>query len=99
MDQVQEETAPFDRLPEDVVDIQIFLIMANPLMSCGKIVKKGHKIVLDNPVATVINKHTNEVVMEAEFDQQTSTWNVYPDKPVQYEFSERQKVKLLGLGQ
>ena len=97
MDQVQEGTALFNKLPEEAADVQIFLIMPNPLMSCGKIVKKGHKIVLDDLVATVINKHTNKVVMEIEFDHRTSTWNVYPNKPVQYEFSKKQKVKSLGL--
>ena len=35
--------------------------------------------------------------MEAEFDHQTSTWNVFPNKPIPYEFSEKQKVKSLGL--
>ena len=88
MDQVQEGIAPFNNLPQDAVDLQIFPHMPNPFMSCGKIVKKGHKIILDDPIATVISKDTNEVVMEAVFDQQTSTWNVYPDGPVQYEFSE-----------
>ena len=84
MDQVQEGIAPFNRLPKDAVDVQIFPIMPNLLMSCGKIVKKSHKIVLDNLVATIINKHTNEVIMETEFDQQTSTWTVYPYKVLQH---------------
>ena len=67
-------------------------------MSAGKIVKKGHKIMLDDPIATVINKKTNEVVMEATFDHQTSTWNIYPDGPVDYEFKKEQEVNSLGLG-
>ena len=66
-------------------------------MSCGKIVKKGNKVVLDVPIATVINELTTEVVMEAKFYHRTSTLNVYPNKPVPYEFSEKQKVKSLGL--
>jgi len=37
--------------------------------------KKGNKIIIDDPIAT-ITKKTNEVVMEAVFDKQTSTWNV-----------------------
>ena len=89
---------PFDGLPENTVDVQIFPNMPNPLMNCHKIVKKGHKIILDNPIAIVINKLTNEVAMEEEFDHQTSTWNVYPDKPVPYESNEKQKVKSLQLG-
>ena len=66
--QVEEGSAPFNKLPEDAADVQIFPIMPNPLMSAGKIVKKGHKIILDDPIATVINKAINEVVMEAIFD-------------------------------
>ena len=66
-------------------------------MSWGKIVKKGHKIIPNDPFAPVINKLKNKVVMEAEFDHQTNIWNVYPNKPVSYEFSEKQKVKSLGL--
>ena len=80
--QVEEGSAPFNKLPGDAADVQIFPNMPNPLMSAGKIVKKGHKIILDDPIATVINKKTNEVVMEATFDHRTSTWNIYPDRPV-----------------
>ena len=96
--QVEESSAPFNKIPEDAIDVQIFPIRPNPLMSAGKIVKKGHKIILDDPVATVINKKTNEVVMEATFDHRTSTWNIYPDRPVDYEFKKEQEVHSLGLG-
>ena len=98
MAQVEEGSAPFNKLPGDAADVQIFPNMPNPLMSAGKIVKKGHKIILDDPVATVINKKTNEVVMEATFDHRTSTWNIYPDRPVDYEFKKEQEVHSLGLG-
>ena len=94
MDQVQERKAPFDGLPKNAADVQIFPNMPNLLISCGKIAKKGHKVVLNNPIATVINKLKNEMVMEAEFNQRTSTWNLYPNKLVPYEFSEKQKVKI-----
>ena len=72
--------------------------MPNPLVSCGKIVKKGHKIILDDPIATVINKEINEVVIEAVFDDRTSNWNLYPDGPVPYKFKKEQEVDSLGLG-
>ena len=97
MDQVQEGKAPFDGIPEDAADVQIFPNMPNLLMSCGKIVKIGQEIVLGDPIVNVLNKLMNKMVMEAELDHQTSTWNVYPNKPVPYEFSEKQKVKSLGL--
>ena len=72
--------------------------MPNALCSAGKIVKQNHKIILDDPIATVINKATNEVVMEAKFDHRTSTWDIYPDGPVQYEFKKGQEIEPLGLG-
>ena len=63
MNQVEEGQAPFDGLPASAADVQIFQHMPNALVSCGKIVKQNHKIILDDPIATVINKDTNEVVM------------------------------------
>ena len=59
--------------PEEAADVQIFRHMPNALISGGKLVKAGHKIILDNPIATVINKLTNEIVMEATFDPQSCT--------------------------
>ena len=98
MKQVEQGVATFDKLPQDAADVQIFPHMPNPLMSCGKIVKKGHKIILDDSITIVINKETNEVVMEAVFDDRTSTWNIYPDGPVEYDFKKEQEVDSLGLG-
>ena len=72
--------------------------MPNPLISAKIMVNQEHKIILDDPIATVINKATNEVVMEAVFDNGTSTWNIYPDGPVEYELKKEQEVDLLGLG-
>ena len=68
MDQTKEGQAPFDGLPTGAEDVQIFQHMPNALVSCGKIVKQNHKIILDDPIATVIDKDTNKVVMEAVFD-------------------------------
>ena len=98
MNQVEEGKAPFNGLPTSAADVQIFQHMPNALVSCGKIVKQNHKIILDDPIATVINKDTNEVVMEEVFDNRTSTWNIYPDGPVPYEFKKEQEVDPLGLG-
>ena len=55
--------------------------MPNVLFSGSKLVKLGHKIILNDPIATIINKLTNEVVMEAKFDPRSCTWNVYLDRP------------------
>ena len=91
MDQVEEGKAPFDGLSANVMDVQIFPHMPNPLVSCGRIVKKNHKIILDDPIVIVINKYTNKVVMEAVFANQTSTWNIYPDGPVPYKLKKSKK--------
>ena len=98
MNQVEEGKAPFDGMPEDAADVEIFQHMPNALCSAGKIVKQNHKIILDDPIAPVINKATNEVVMEAKFDHRTSTWDIYPDGPVPYEFKKGDEVEPLGLG-
>ena len=98
MAQVEEGSAQFNKLPQDAADVQIFPNMPTPLMSAGKIVKKGHKIILDYPIATVINKALNEVVMEGIFDDCTSIWNIFPDDPVDYDFKKEQEVDSLGLG-
>ena len=96
MDQVEEGQAPFDGLPTSVTDVQIFQHMPNALVSCGKIVKNNHKIILDDPIATVINKDTNKLVMEAVFDNRTNTRNIYPNGPVPYKFKKEQEVDSLG---
>ena len=36
--------------------------------------------------------------MEATFDHRSSTWNIYPNGPVDYEFKIEQEVHSLGLG-
>ena len=88
MAQVEEGSISFNKLPQEAANVQIFPNMPNPLISAGKIVKQGHKIILDDPIATAINKATNEVVMEGIFDDRTSTWYIYPDGPVDYDFKK-----------
>ena len=65
--------------------------MLNALVSARELVTAGHKIIRDNPIATVVNKLTNEVVMEAEFDPLLCTWDVYPDSPVPYNSVKNKK--------
>ena len=59
--------------------------VSNELGGTGQ--KMTHKIINDC-IATIINTLTNKVVMEAEFDYWRSTWNVFPDRFVLYEFRE-----------
>ena len=40
MVQAEQDVTPFNKLPLDAADVQIFPNMLNPLMSAGKIVKK-----------------------------------------------------------
>ena len=98
MTQVEEGSAPFNKLPQEAADVQIFPNMLNSLISAWKIVKKGHKTLLDDPIATIINKAKNEVVMKGIFDDRTSPWSIYPDGSVDYDFKKEQEVDSLGLG-
>ena len=77
MDQMEGGELPFDA-PEGATDVQIFENMPRPLIGAGKLVKAGAKIILDRPLAHVVDKATNEVIMTAHFDEASLTWDVYP---------------------
>ena len=81
MDQLEGGELPFDA-PEGATDVQIFDNMPRPLIGAGKLVKAGAKIILDQPLAHVIDKATNEVIMTAHFDEASLTWDVYPKQQV-----------------
>ena len=55
MDQVQIK---------NTADVQTLPHKPKPLLSCGKIVKQVHTIILDDLIATIIDKDTNEMVMK-----------------------------------
>ena len=95
IDQIAEGKAPFNKIPTTAADVQIFPNMPNALISGGKPVKAGCKIILDYPEAVVINKRTNEVEMTARFDPNSLTWNVFPDGKANMEHNQAQQ---LGLG-
>ena len=92
MNQTSEGKAPFKNLPKEAEDVQIFPKMSNPLLSAGKLVKSGCKVILDSPEATVINKETNKTILKARFDATSNSWNVFPDKFIPYTFSPTTKV-------
>ena len=73
INQIAEGKAPFNRILTTATDVQTFPNMPNALISGGKLVKAGCKIILDDPEGVVINKGTNEVVMKARFDPYSST--------------------------
>ena len=94
IDQIAEGKAQFNKIPTTAADVQIFLNMPNALISGGKLVRAGCKIILDDPEAVVINKRTNEVVMKAEFDPNSSTWNVFPDGKTNMDQNQAQQLGL-----
>ena len=98
MNQIEYGSFPFDDVPIDASDIQIFPIISNDLISAVKLVKAGHTIILDRPEAVVINKISQNIVMQAQFDSSTSTWNDYPSGQVQYDLTNAQKDQFYSLG-
>lgn len=81
MNQIKEGTLLFNNVPSLAADVQIFPFMPDSLINADKFVKTGHTGILDDPLALLINKLTNRVVMKAHFYLSTSTWNDIPDGP------------------
>ena len=73
MDQIEEGNAPFGGLSEDAADVQNIPTHAKPSCELWKNSQKRHKIILNNSIATLINKGKNEMVIETILDDQTST--------------------------
>ena len=54
--------------------------MPNPLLAAGPLVKAGCYIILDTPQAKVIDKKTGKVILMAEFEPRSTTWDAYPSR-------------------
>ena len=54
--------------------------MPNPLVGCGRFVKQDCHVVLDTPTAQVIDKKTGKVLLSADFEPWSATWNACPKK-------------------
>ena len=54
--------------------------MSNALLAAGPLIKAGCYIVLDTPQAKAIDKKTGKVILTADFEPQSATWNVYPSR-------------------
>ena len=81
MQQVATAPLPFENIPEGADGASLFANMPNPLLGCGRFVKEGCYVVLDTPTAQVIDKKTGNVIISADFEPWSATWNVYPNKP------------------
>ena len=95
MTQVEEGELPFDKLPTNANDVQIFDHMNVPLISGGKLVTNDCNIVFDTPNAHVLtgetkdmvrqiiadaeNNESDDILMTVPFDNNTLTWKTTPD--------------------
>lgn len=58
------------------------LLYVNVVNELQKIVNTGHKIIIDDPITTVVNKLMNKVVMEVELiNTQAIGMNIGIDQP------------------
>ena len=60
--------------------VAVFKNMPNALLSTGPLVKAGCYIVLDTPQAKVIDKKTGKVILTADVEPHSATWDVYPSR-------------------
>ena len=82
MHQIESGTIPFNHLPSTSTSVAIFEHMPHGLLGCGRFVKDGCKVILDNPQATVIHKNTGKIILTASFDPTSSTWNARPQQRI-----------------
>ena len=75
--QQAEGRVPFN-VPDTAASVAVFDHMPNALLAAGPLVKAGCYIILDTLQATVINKKTGNIVLTADFDTQSATWDAYP---------------------
>ena len=76
---IESGTIPFNDIPNTATSVAIFEHMPHSLLGCGQFVKDGCKVVLEIPHAQVIQKATGKIIITANFNPQTDTWDAYPD--------------------
>jgi hypothetical protein len=84
--QAEEGTLPFDQLPTVANNVQVFPSMQSPLIGCGKLATNGCGIWFDdekgsvvtgslkNKIKAIIASEQGEVLLAAQFDNQSLTW-------------------------
>jgi len=77
--QIEEGIVPFD-VPASAAHVAGFKNMTNALLATGPLVKGGCYIILDTLQAKVIDKKTGKVILTANFEPHTATWDVYPSR-------------------
>lgn len=63
------------------------LHILNSLLSAEKFVKSGCEVISDSPKVTVVNKKTNKMIFNAQFDKISSSWKIFPDEAMLYTFT------------
>ena len=87
MEQIGSGELPFDNIPNDINDVQLFDRMQSPLISAGKFAKAGYSMVLDKNSAKVVqgntknkiqsvmeNAQNEDIVLSVPFDERSLTW-------------------------
>ena len=84
--QIEEGIVPFD-VPTAAAHVADFKNMSNALLAAGPLVKAGCYIVLDTLQEKLLDKKTGKVILTADFEPHSATWDVYPSwtKPKQKE--------------
>ena len=77
MTQQEKGYVPFNVPPLAVSHVAVFDHMPNPLLGCGPLIKASCYINLDTPQAQVIDKKTGKVILTAEFEPWSATWDVF----------------------
>ena len=77
--QQEEGLVPFD-VPAAAAHVAVFKNIPNALLAAAPLVKAGCYIILDTPQAKVIDKKTETVILTAEFEPQSATWDAYPSR-------------------
>ena len=96
MGQTEEGELPFDKIPERTKGVQLFDDIHSPVLSGEKVVKKGCKLVFDQPNVLVINEKTGEkiqkiiqevkqdnsddIIMTVPFDKKSLSWKIDSDR-------------------
>ena len=75
----EEGIVPFD-VPAAAAHVAVFKNVPNALLAAGPLVKAGCYIVLDIPQAKVIDKKAGKVILTADFEPHSATWNVFPSR-------------------
>lgn len=69
INQIKEGSVPFDNIPDEVVDVQLFPITPNQLISARKLMKADNTIIFDMRESIEVNNISSKVIMQIKFEE------------------------------